>query len=79
MKAHRNYIFIQINFYDVIFVYNIIQTSSFFFFLEKSSNFYEQSSLHVLLAVGAYWNHWAWQRRLSPWFSFCLKFHSFII
>ena len=59
MKAHPYYIFIQINFYDVFFVYNIIQTSCFFFFLEKSSDFYEQSSPQVSLAVGAYSNPWA--------------------
>ena len=39
MKAHRNYIVIQINFYDVFFVYNIIQTSCFFFFWKKVATF----------------------------------------
>ena len=39
MKAHHYYIFIQINFYDVFFVYNIIQTSCFFFLWKKVATF----------------------------------------
>ena len=39
MKAHHCYIFIQINFYDAFFVYNIIQTSCCFFFWKKVATF----------------------------------------
>ena len=39
----------------IYFVYNVIQTSCFFF-PEKVNNLYEQSSLCVWPAVGAYQN-----------------------
>ena len=39
MRAHHCYIFIQINFYDAFFVYNIIQTSCCFFFWKKVATF----------------------------------------
>ena len=54
MKTH-NYVFIQILWY--FFVYDVIQTSCFFF-PEKVNNLYEQSSLCVWPAVGAYQNPW---------------------
>ena len=44
MKAHQNYVFIQVLWY--IFVYSVIQTSYF----------YEQSSRRVSSPVGAYLN-----------------------
>ena len=52
MKMHHNYVF----FSDVdFFVYNVIQTSCFFF-LKQVAEIYEQISQCVSLAVDAYWN-----------------------
>ena len=50
MKMHHNYVF----FSDVdFFVYNVIQTSCFFF-LKQVAEIYEQISQCVSLAVDAY-------------------------
>ena len=42
-------------FYDIFFVYNVIQTSCFFC-QKKVADLYEQSSWRVSSAVAAYWN-----------------------
>ena len=42
-------------FYDIFFVYNVIQTSCFFC-QKKVADLYEQSSCRVSSAVTAYWN-----------------------
>ena len=53
MKTHLNTC--SLRFYDIVFVYNVIQTSCFFF-LEKVAALCEQSSRRALLAVSVYWN-----------------------
>ena len=57
MKTHDtcNYVF---RFYNIVFVYTVVQTSSFFFLEKKVADFYEQSSRRVSSAVSAYWNPW---------------------
>ena len=52
MKTHRNYIFIQILIY--FFVYNVIQTSCFFFLEKKKvADLYEQRRPSVLIETPA--------------------------
>ena len=65
MKTHDNCVFVQILWY--FFVYNIIQTSCFFF-LEKVADLYEQSNQGLLSAVGAYWNPWLYVSAKLPTF-----------
>lgn len=55
MKAHHNYVFIEILLY-IFFVYNVIPNSFFFFSWKKVDDFYEQSSQRISSAFGAYWN-----------------------